>query len=399
MASLIKNKISEKVSGGSSSSGGSPQTDSEIANKYKLRVTAGSSYDRSTEKVISVNSSQPCFIENEFLRAKIKVRVRDYHGLPQGSKQHSSYFDDPMHSKDFSDLVWGNDFDHPVRDKLPPGFNTAFKIAKEFVDPGLSCDAYADKPWLYGPALSCWFAFVVGDKYDNKDFPAPDDENPMKEGGDGSGESIRQDLNMPPTGDKRRKFFLDAANRQKFTFEKGRCYQGDFFNPYVDFSNYSLKLPGFSLNVLRYVGDQSHRLRYTFKNVKTDEVMFVVVFTLLYGEQLEKALSEGTEEAEQDREPEGADPSEAMQDESRGKSRSEKESSEQQAREGASPAEREADGTDKGRTEGEKEIPESSRDKVQKHLTEHRDNGKDISQRLDNTATAHRSEQEPDIMK
>jgi Protein of unknown function (DUF1769) len=28
------------------------------------------------------------------------------------------------------DLVFGNDFDHPIRDRLPPGFGTAFKIVK-----------------------------------------------------------------------------------------------------------------------------------------------------------------------------------------------------------------------------------------------------------------------------
>ena len=69
-------------------------------------------------------------------------------------------------------------------------------------------------------------------------------------------------------------------------FEKGRLYQGDFFNPYIDFPNFSLKLPGFSLKVLKYIGDKTHCLRYVFKNRETGDLYFNINFTLLWGEQL-----------------------------------------------------------------------------------------------------------------
>ena len=42
----------------------------------------------------------------------------------------------------------------------------------------------------------------------------------------------------------------------------------------------SLKLPGFSIKVARFINDKTHKLRYVFKNKKTDDVYFVVVFNL-----------------------------------------------------------------------------------------------------------------------
>jgi hypothetical protein len=95
------------------------------AEKYRLIVTAGPSYDKSTHKVVGVNTGEAVTFENEFIRAKGKVRLRGYRGLPGRCPASSPYFDDPSHAKDqysvaFSfvpkqdlpsaDTVWGNDF-------------------------------------------------------------------------------------------------------------------------------------------------------------------------------------------------------------------------------------------------------------------------------------------------
>jgi hypothetical protein len=71
----------------------------------------------------------------------------------------------------------------------------------------------------------------------------------------------------------------------------------DFYNPYLDFSNFSLKLPGFSLNVLKYVDDKTHKLRYVFMNKEKEEVYFVVIFSLLHGEELQEKADEDAREA------------------------------------------------------------------------------------------------------
>lgn len=296
----IKDKIK-------SMSGGDAHVEDASADKYKLQVTAGPSYDPSTHKPLSVNGPEALYFENDLMRVKVKMRVQGgYTGLPGSSHKTTPYFDDPLHAKDqysigFSfvpkvdipslNTRWGNDLNHPVRDRLPPGFTTAFKIVKEFIDPGLSHDAYADEPWLLGPSLSCWFAFRIGDMVSpGADFPQPEEQPCMKEGADGSGNAVREKHGIPADPDKRRKFFLSDEHRANFAFEKGRLYQGDFFNPYLDFNKLALKLPGFSLSVVKYLNDKTHSLRYVFKNVETGELYFVVVLTLLIGHDIQAAV-------------------------------------------------------------------------------------------------------------
>lgn len=283
------------------------------ADKYRLLVTAGPSYDPQTHQIVHVNTDTPTYIENEFMRCKLKVRIQGFRGLPSSSPSTSPYFKDQAHTKDqysiaFSfvpkkdlpsvDVIWGNDFDHPVRDRLPPGFNTAFKIVKEFIDPGLECDAYADEPWLYGPALSCWFGLRIGEKMkEGEEIPeAEEAQDVLREGSDGSGTDIRQQLGVPDNNEKRRKFFLTPARREPFTFEKDRLYQVDFFNPYLDFGNFALKLPGFSIKVIKYIDEKSHTLRYVLKNRSSGDVYFAVNLNLLWGEQLQKALESDGEQ-------------------------------------------------------------------------------------------------------
>lgn len=157
-------------------------------------------------------------------------------------------------------MLFGNDFDRPIRDRLPPGFNQALKFVRWFIDPGLEGDAYADKPWMYGPALSSWNILRIGERVEtepsasnNTSTKDPDQsekkadsiektdeedihETVILEGGQGTGETWRSDLKIPDTADARKKHFLDVKNREAFTFEKGREYYADFGNPYLDFN-------------------------------------------------------------------------------------------------------------------------------------------------------------------
>jgi hypothetical protein len=270
MASKLKDKLQgltpgnhEADSASVSSNGSGSETPTE---KYILRVSAGPSYDTSTHKPVIVNGDTPTAFENEYMTTKVKVRIRNYKGLPRTSPSHSPYFDDPRHSKDqysigFSFVpkrdipaagtVWGNDFDHPVRDRLPPGTNYAIRIVKEFIDPGIECDAYADEPWLFAPALDCWFMMRIGEimtEEQKKDIPHSSEAHPLEEGADGSGQEVRKRLNLPENSEKRRKYFVKPQASESFTFEKDRLYEGDFFNPYIDFSStFALNSPRPSL--------------------------------------------------------------------------------------------------------------------------------------------------------
>jgi len=194
----------------------------------------------------------------------------------------------------------GFDFGHPVRDRLPPGTKTAVKIATTVLDPGLYADPFSDEPYLYGPMLSSCFTLRVGGKVDEEGAEEQlkrldgEKDGVVQEGASLSGKSVREGQNIPSAWKARRKFFLDQSQLEKFTFEKGRLYHADFFNPHLDFSNFSLRLPGFSISVAKYVDEKTHHLRFVLKNRESSEVVFVVFFKLLFGQELQKML--GNEE-------------------------------------------------------------------------------------------------------
>ena len=136
--------------------------------------------------------------------------------------------------------MFGNDFEYPIKDRLPPGFNTAFKIVKWGIDPGLEGDFFADKPYLYGPLLSSINVLRIGQKATKKgeiwEIPAHIHEDGIEEGGDGDGEDVRRKTQMPEGAAERKKWYLHEDKRTDFAWEEGRIYKGDFFNPYLDFN-------------------------------------------------------------------------------------------------------------------------------------------------------------------
>jgi hypothetical protein len=195
-----------------------------------------------------------------------------------------------------SDLVMGFDYGHSIKHQLPPGFRYAMKIATSMLDPGLYSDAYSDEPYLYGPALSSFFAFRVGDRTsevsarDQLATLSQESDSVIQEGASGSGKEVRKASFMPSKWKKRRKHYLDEKALSAFTFEKGRMYHADFFNPHLDFANFALRLPGFSISVAKYVDEKTHHLRYVLRNRKTEEVLLVVFFKLLFGKELDETL-------------------------------------------------------------------------------------------------------------
>jgi hypothetical protein len=223
--------------------------------KYLLQVSAGPSYDETTHVPVVVNSNVPTLVENEFMKAAIHVRIRSYQGLPLQAPSSSTYFSHAsrlreQYSIGFSFVpkmdipsthtLWGNDFDHPIRDRLPPGFSLAVRIVKEFVDPSIDLDAYADEPWMYAPSLCSFFAFRIGEKKPMeqwKDIPVASDEEPLQEGADDDGRDVRMAAGLPEHPTNRRRHFRSIQNREGFIFEAGRLYQADFFNPYIDFAS------------------------------------------------------------------------------------------------------------------------------------------------------------------
>ena len=225
-----------------------------MADQYLLRVTAGSSYDITTHKTVQVNKPTPTHISTAVCDAQIAVRIQNYRGLPRKSPTSSPYFSHTGHLHDQysiaftlrphktipgSALVFGNSFDRPIRDRLPPGTSTALRIVKWAIDPGLDGDLYSDTPHLYGNALSSVNVLRVGEKItDGENLPEPvGEKNALEEGGDGDGDDWRRDRDVPETSDARKKHFLTKGKTEEWEWEKGRVYECDFFNPYLDFNS------------------------------------------------------------------------------------------------------------------------------------------------------------------
>jgi hypothetical protein len=256
-----------------------------MADKYILSVTAGPSYTDQTP--IIVNSEKATHIDSSKCSVNLTARIQNYRGLPEGSAKTSPYFSHPLHTSDLyslafdftlkedisgHDLVFGNDFDHPIKDKLPPGFNQAFNLVKWFIDPGLYGDVYSDEPYLYGPLLSSMNTLRIGPK-DDKAQEKIEEERAnqelvvFEEGADGDGEQVREEKKLPATGAARKKHFLTESHLKEFTFEKGRVYSNDFYNPYLDF-NGRLELRcgeleswrDMAMSLTRYIADFALRL-------------------------------------------------------------------------------------------------------------------------------------------
>ncbi len=246
-----------------------------MADKYILRITAGSDYDETKHVQVPVNQPETVAIRSAHADIELNVRIQGYRGLPPNSPSTSPYFSTEPHATNQdqysialrftpkssssssggisgADLQFGNDFDRPIRDRLPPGFNTALRIVKWWIDPGLDGDAYADKPHLYGPALSSFNVLELG----AGEHDAGKGGLWFEEGGD---EATREALGLPDTGKARMKWALSDTNKDKFVFEHGKTYGLDFFNPYLDFANLALRLPGFQLSIANYWDGQALR--------------------------------------------------------------------------------------------------------------------------------------------
>jgi len=226
--------------------------------RLHLRVTAGPTYSPSTHHLLPVNTSSPLQITSRHITASISVRIQNYRGLPSTSPSTSPYFSSPQHKSDLysiafsftlkdedipgTDLQFGNDFEKPIRDKLPTGFGTAYRLLRWAIDPGLDGDVYSEHPYLYGPLLSSINVLRIGGKGQQKESThkkekAESEDDVILEGADGEeAEEVRHHLNIPDDGAKRMKHFLNKSHKEAFVFEKGWKYECDFFNGYLDFN-------------------------------------------------------------------------------------------------------------------------------------------------------------------
>lgn len=235
-----------------------------------LKVTACDNYEGSDSQVVPINSSQPIEFDSSIGKVTLNVRIQGFKGTPDhksNSHPTSEYFTLPDKENvnisievhltpsieiNGDDLLFGNDFDDPIRDLLPYGASAGFRFFKWAIDPSVSGDIYCDKPFLYGKALS---SFNVVHMERNEKLVEPLTENLSDETADG--------LDIPLDSAQRQKFFLTEGNRKQFSFKPENVYMMDFFNSYLSLkdSNFKIALPGFELDLSRYFRETSGKIR------------------------------------------------------------------------------------------------------------------------------------------
>lgn len=219
-------------------------------------------------------------------------------GLPEASPNTCAYFGYPEHQYDqysiafsitfnsdvsFDDLLFGNDFDRPIRDHLPYGFSFAYKIFNYTIDPSATGDVYADKPFLFGYAASSINVMSTTHETVNEHPFLKEDTlaiGPIKN------TAVDRDDDesdvIPSSSAERMKYFLNEDHRQRYAFRANETYKFDFHNAYLDMNSngkgFSLKLPGYNMSIMKYWDGQP--LRYVLKSKSTGLVYLVVVFEL-----------------------------------------------------------------------------------------------------------------------
>lgn len=223
---------------------------------YHLNITAGPSYTSHTP--VPVNTCQPIRISTPHAECTVQVHIRNFRGPPNSSYPTSSpYFSHPSRSNALyairftvtprgrsipsTALVFGNDFDEPIRALLPPFFGAALAFVKKYVDPGLNGDPYAEKPYIYAPCGGSVNVLRVGgrskDGVEEGAKGGPDEGEELEEGAKSEEAwEQRRCCGMPDQTAGRRKWFLNGEKKDEWVWENGRTYEFDFFNGYLDFN-------------------------------------------------------------------------------------------------------------------------------------------------------------------
>ncbi|RIA98675.1 hypothetical protein C1645_812355 [Glomus cerebriforme] len=266
-------------------------------NQLKLQISIGTSYDPITHSILLPNDdSHPYFINTPHFTGRICVRIKDFKGITPADTRRiesSSYFEGNKDKYSIQvqgrfkgnnwtadDIIFGNDFDKKLN--LPFGSSVGLKVL-QYIDPGLQADIYSDKPWAYSPLVYTMNRINLYEEPDIKD----DDWLPLWPSS--YGERIEENVICPHEDvafndvSKRKKHFGEEKNRKKFHIKDNQIWNFDFFNPYMDFNDITVMLPGFKLGILQFWDGQP--VRYVCKTRDCSVVFFVIVFQLVTKEE------------------------------------------------------------------------------------------------------------------
>ena len=275
-----------------------------------LKISAGSSV--STLTTVAVNhDDQPTLVDSDLFQGRISVRIKSFTGSDPSGVEHRAdapYFS-AGHGKNQSwsmqiqgrfktpvnadDLVFGNEFDKPIKDHLPYGTSLALQFVK-LVDPNLEHDLYADKPHAWSPYLATMpriNSVVIGDK-DVDDWPSfPTHPEYVEDDitslippalAEKEKDTVANFKGIDKAHEYRQRFLGNKVHRKEITVDDKQLITADFFNGFIDFNDLTLHIPfsgGLKFDLKKYWDGQP--VRYICKDRKNDKVFFVIQFDIV----------------------------------------------------------------------------------------------------------------------
>lgn len=82
------------------------------------------------------------------------------------------------------------------------------------------------------------------------------------------------------SSEARKKYFLDENHRKAFQFSPEYTYGFDFYNRYLDLGEMRIRLPGFSIDMVKY-WDEGLAIRYVCRSKDASAIFFVVELDLV----------------------------------------------------------------------------------------------------------------------
>ncbi|CAB52619.1 Elongation factor G, mitochondrial [Schizosaccharomyces pombe] len=214
----------------------------------------------SKKEPISINGT-PNVVKSKYFEGDVKVRLRDYETPDEEYFEQSNDTCSIMIRGRFlptestltaDDILFGNQFEKPLRDVLPMGSNLLMK-GLQYVDPSIEFDLYCDQPWAFSPFFATMTKMQVSDAL-----------LPMEYFEDHS---------------SRRSQMQQQVIRQESSIDPNKYILADFCNPFFNPSTLSISIPytKMSFSIKNYYNGQP--LRY-FCKTRDGNVIFAVEFDL-----------------------------------------------------------------------------------------------------------------------
>ncbi|KDE05196.1 hypothetical protein MVLG_04437 [Microbotryum lychnidis-dioicae p1A1 Lamole] len=245
-------------------------------------------------KPVAVNGA-PIKIKAAGFEGRISVRLSNFHGTAPGGgeapSQPKTEYTTPTDTMSISfcgrfteeslnadDVLWGNQWEQPIRDYLPYGTAAALKIAP-LIDPALTHDIYADRPWALSPLLAT-MQHIQAEETDPSATIPDYTPGPVNEDISILFENEANATKLHGKPDQRRKWMANAEHRKLVKLNKKHLLTCDFSNGFIDFANLSLKLPGGLKFSLEKYWDGQPVTFVCRKRESIDHVYFVITFEL-----------------------------------------------------------------------------------------------------------------------